>query len=103
MYGDLTIGGHGTVYMPGAQGIKVENGILSIYGGTFVDEEDRPARHTETLINVYESGVLNVYGGTFNGTDYCVRDHAADGETNIWGGTFAVSTDKGVAIRYWEG
>lgn len=93
--GDLTIGGHGTLVLPGDYGIYV-NGALSIFGGTYLDDYDRSCED-EALFNVYEKGVLNIYNGTFTGQEYCVNVRNGNGVANIYGGSF---TAKIEGIKY---
>lgn len=97
--GELTIGGLGTVYMPGSRGIYV-NGTLNIYGGNFVDDYDASQDDKEALINVYETGVLNIYGGNFSGIEYCVYVRNGNGVANIYGGEYSVSGVNGQTIKY---
>ena len=97
--GELTIGGLGTVYMPGSRGIYV-NGIVDIYGGNFVDDYDASTDDKEALINVYETGVLNIYGGNFSGVEHCVYVRNGNGSANVYGGVFAVAVEGNEAIVY---
>lgn len=94
--GDLTIGGHGTFVLPGDYGIYV-NGTLSIFGGTYLDDYDRPSCDDEALFNVYEKGVLNIYNGTFAGAEYCANVRNGNGVANIWGGTYTATIES---IKY---
>ncbi len=97
--GDLTIGGYGNVHVCCQQGILVY-GTCSIFGGTYLDDEEQSSRDDESLINVYADGTLNIYNGTFSGVDYCVNVRKDSGTAYIYGGTYSVINANGQTIKY---
>ena len=96
---EVAISGYGTVVLSGDRGINV-NGNLTIYGGTYRDEYNRPSNTDEALFNVYETGKLHINAGELIGTDCCVAVRNGNGKFTFNSQvSFAVTADDGEPIR----